>query len=568
MLDDPQSEDALENALAQVNEVAAEFYPENEITLEYINLEGVVPRWNISQELGIGWDMPTMIFFLVIGLLVLLPAVFNYTNMSIARALKRSKEIGVRKVLGAEKYQIKAQFIVETVILSVLSLIGSLLILYPMKREFLSLLTAAEVLATDPSIIQILTFLIFAILVGIFAGIFPAQYFSRLNPIQTIKGEIRNGRSSISGFKKGLFVFQFFLSLIFVIGVFAIARQHTYALNNNHGFASENILTIPFGKIEKQVALNELSNHPDVKTITTSSSLPGVQLSKKELLTSNDLDTIEAKSVFIGNDFIEQMQMELAWGESTSIYESNQSEERVLVNRQFISALKVFNMQKDTLRFTLADGTKCRIVGILNDLNFEPLSEIIDPLVMRYSVEESEFALITVSSDNIKGTIKQLEKIWLNVNQEASFDPTFLDAEIEDAYYFLEVQMKFFTVLSTLAISISCLGLLGMVSYNTENRTKEIAVRKIMGATDGSLYYLLTKDFVRLIMIGALIAVPVSYVFYDKLFLYYLIRYGTGLGLIEVILSIFFLFFVGAVSIYWQTSKVTKANPATKLRYE
>lgn len=568
MLDDAESEEDLEQALVQTSSLAASFNSESTIQLEYVNLDGVVPRWNISQAIGIGWDEPSMLFFMTIGLLVLLPAVFNYTNMSIARALKRAKEIGIRKVVGAEKNQIKAQFIIETIILSVLALIGSLVLLYPMKQEFLGMIIGGDMLDTTPNAAQIITFIVFSILVGVFAGIFPAQYFSKLNPIQTMKGEIKNGKSNVSGFKKGLFVFQFFLSLVFVIGVVAMARQHTYVLNTNHGFQSANILSIPFENIDKQVAINELSNHSDVKALTTASALPGVFLNSTRDATSNHQDTIQVNEVFIGENFIENMEMELVWGDSKTIQQSNQNEELVLVNEQFISAMKVFNVQKDTLRFALEDGTNCRIVGVLKDFNFEPLNEMINPLMMRYSIENSHYALLTVSSSNIKRTMGELESIWEGIDQEINFHASFLDDEIEDAYWFLRVQMKFFGVLSSLAITISCLGLLGMVSYTTENRTKEIAVRKIMGATNYSLYYLLTKDFIKLIMISALIAIPVSYVFYDKVLLYFLIRYGTGLGFMEIFASILFLFLVGLSSIYWQTSKVTKANPATKLRYE
>lgn len=568
LLGENQSVDLLDDALKQLSAEAMTFNPNNEIRLEYIGLDEVVPRWNISNAIGIGWDQPSLIFFLTIGLLVLLPAVFNYTNLSIARALKRAKEIGVRKVVGAEKHQIKAQFIVETVLLSVLALVGSLAILYPMKAEFLSMVRAAEVLDTDPSLSQIFTFVVFSIMVGLFAGVFPAQYFSRLNPIQTMKGEIKDGKSNVSGFKKGLFVFQFLLSLVFVIGVVAIAKQHAYVLNNNHGFESENVLSVPFEGIDKQIAINELIAHPDVKALTTSSNLPGLFLGAKVDATSNQVDTIQVNEVFIGDSFIENMKMELVWGESKSLNQSTKNEELVLANEQFIQTVKVFNVQKDTLRFTLADGTNCRIIGILEDFNFEPLSEEINPLLFRYSLEKSQYAILNVSSTNIKRTINELESIWQGIDQEISFLATFLDDEIADAYYFLRVQIKFFSVLSALAITISCLGLLGMVAYTTENRTKEIAIRKIMGATDGSLYYLLTKDFIKLILISALIAIPVSYLFYDKLFLFFLIRYGTGLGILEIFVSIAFLLLVGITSIYWQTSKVTKANPATKLRYE
>lgn len=568
MLRSGATESQLSEALVNTSKIAGAFQPNKTIQLEYVGLTDTVPRWNISNAIGIGWDEPSLLFFMFIGLLVLLPAVFNYTNLSIARALKRAKEIGVRKVVGAEKSQIKGQFIVETILLSVLALIGSLFILYPMKREFLGMIMAAEVLNTDPSAAQILTFLIFAIAVGLIAGIFPAQYFAKLNPIQTMKGEIKNGKSNVSGFKKGLFVFQFFLSLVFVIGVFAILRQYSYVLNKNHGFQSDNVLTVPFEGIDKQVAINELSTHKDVMSITTSSQLPGLFLSSPTPVTSNEVDTLEAYQVFIGDDYIENMKMNLVWGTSKELTSSNQNEEMVLVNQQFINSMKVFNVQKDTLRFTLEDGTNCRIVGLLEDFNFEPLSQLISPILFRHSLEKSRYALLTVNSSNIKGTIDELDAIWHNIDQRIAFQASFLEDEIEEAYYFLRVQIKFFSVLSALAITISCLGLLGMVAYTTENRTKEIAIRKIMGATNKSLYYLLTKDFVKLILLSALIAIPFSYLFYDKLFLYFLIRYGTGLGILEIILSIAFLFLIGISSVYWQASKVTKANPATKLRYE
>ncbi|WP_420578640.1 ABC transporter permease [Ekhidna sp.] len=568
MLQPGVSSDQLAMALKQTSEKANSFNPSKTIEIESVSLTGVVPRWNISNAIGIGWDEPALLFFMFVGLLVLLPAVFNYTNLSIAQALKRAKEIGVRKVVGAERMQIKMQFIIETILLSVLALGGSLLILYPMKEEFLSMIIAAEVLDTSPSFIQIFTFLIFAILVGLFAGVFPAQYFSRLNPIQTMKGEIKNGKSNVSGVKKGLFVFQFFLSLVFVIGVLAIVRQYSYVLNKQHGFESDNVLTVPFENIDKDVAIHELSQHPDVKAITTSSDLPGLFLSNEIKATSNDQDTLSSYQVFIGDGFVKNMKMNLVWGNSEDLSLSNKNEELVLVNEQFIKSTKVFNLQKDSLRFTLEDGTRCRVAGILEDFNFEPLSELISPILFRYSPENSHYALLTVNSSNIKRTINELDAIWHGIDQNINFEASFLDDEIEEAYYFLRVQIKFFSVLSILAITISCLGLLGMASYTTENRTKEIAIRKIMGATNGSLYYLLTKDFIKLILIAALIAIPVSYVFYDKLFLYFLIRYGTGLGVLEIFAGISFLFLVGISSIYWQASRVTKANPATKLRYE
>ncbi|MFY0688303.1 MAG: ABC transporter permease [Cyclobacteriaceae bacterium] len=568
LLNEGTTDNILLSALEQTSTHAAPFNPDLTVELSAVRLDDVVPRWNISQAIGIGWDQPSMLFFLSIGVLILLPAVFNYTNLSIARALKRAKEIGIRKVVGADKGQIKNQFLVETILLTLISLIGALFIFVPLRQEFLNMVVAAEVLDTSLNFDLIVTFLLFTLLVGLFAGAFPAAFFSRMNPVQILKGNRGAGSGNVSGIKKGLFVFQFFMSLVFVIGVLAIGRQYAFVFNTNHGFTSDNVLTVPFKGIDKQIAINELNAHPDVKSVTASSSLPGILIPQQVDLTPNELDTLDAGQVFIANDFIKNFDIQLTWGESQSLTASTQNIESVLVNEQFMKAIKVFNTKSDSLTFTLTDGTHCRIVGITEDFNFEPLSEHVKPIVFRQSLEKSHYALLTINSNDIKSTIQELEKIWTGIDQEEKFESSFLNDEIEDAYYFLMAQLKIFSYLSTFAITISCLGLLGMVSFTTENRTKEIAIRKIMGASNPTLYYLLTKDFLKLILISAMIAIPFSYVFYDKLFLFFLIPNGTGLGVLEVLAGVLFLFLVGFISIFWQTSKVANENPANNLRYE
>lgn len=567
LLKDEASKQVLEESLAQVAQKATEFNPDRKIELHATQVSDILPSWSISNALGMGWDLPSLLLFMAIGFLVLLPAVFNYTNLSIARALKRAKEIGVRKVVGAEKNQIKAQFLVETIVLSTLALAGSIFIFFLIKREFIDMVIGGEALDLSLNFSLVLIFILFAIAIGALSGLFPALYFSRLNPIATLKGDVKRA-GSISGIKKGLFVFQFVLSLFFIIGVGAIGKQYTHVFSYNSGFTSDNILVVPFQSIDKLVAINELQNHPDVKEITSSSNLPGLRLPAQVEITPNENDTIAVSQVFIGENFVENLDMNIVWGESGNELKSTQNEELVLVNEQFMQSTSIFGHQKDSLIFTLANGTKCRIIGILKDFNFEPLNALIEPLVLRYSLEESNYALLTVNSADIKGTVDDLDAIWTAIDQKTVFEATFLDDEIEEAYFFLVVQIKIFGFLSALAITISCLGLLGMVSYTTENRTKEIAIRKIMGASIKSLYYTLTKDFLKLIMISALIAIPFSYFFYDMLFLNILIRYGQGLGILEIIVSITFLFLIGFAAIYWQTSKVAKANPAGNLRYE
>ncbi|MEM9327489.1 MAG: ABC transporter permease, partial [Bacteroidota bacterium] len=520
--------ETLAEALGQTAEIASGHNAEIGISLASAVLDQVVPRWNIRQAMGIGWDYPSMIFFLFIGFVILVPAVFNYTNLSIARAMKRAKEVGIRKVVGAGKRQIKMQFIVETVIMTLLALIGSVFIFIPIQKEFFTMVRAAEVLDTTLNGPVVVVFVSFAVFVGLMAGLFPAVYFSKISPAHSLKGALSGRAASVSGIKKGLFVFQFALSMFFIIGIATMARQYRHVFNDNHGFQSAQVVTLPFLGQNKQVAMEALKSHPDVTAITSSSHLPGVVINTQVEITPNTLDTINVAEVFMGEHFVSQLEMKLLWGSEELGTNSTQNEERVLVNERFLQAIAVFEQSEDSLTFTMGDGTHARIQGVLQDLHFEPLSRDIKPMVFRYSVDESNYALLSVQSQDFQATLVDLERIWSGIDQEVPFEASFLDDEIKKAYYFLRAQIKIFTFLGTLAVVISCLGLLGMVSYTTENRTKEIAIRKIMGASVSGIHLLLARDFLRLIGYSALIAVPLSYFFYDKLFLYFLIRYGLG----------------------------------------
>lgn len=558
----------LQEALAQTTNVVAEYNPDRAIALQSIVLDEAVPRWNTSNVIGIGWDYPSMLFFLFIGLLILLPAIFNYTNLSISRALKRAKEIGIRKVVGAEAGQIKMQFIVETVVITLLALAGSVLLFVPLQREFLDMVAAAEVLDTSLRPLLVAVFVLFGLIVGVISGVFPALFFSRISPLHSLKGGGQSRGVSISGIKKGLFVFQFSLSLFFVIGVATIARQYRHVFSRNHGFDSEQVLTIPFNGQNKEVAVQALAAHPDISMVTTASHLPGLSVHNQASLTPNGKDTLDVLEVFVGDGFVEKMKMELVWGSAESLERSTLNEELVLVNEQMLRSLSVFERPADTLTFTLGDGRHARIAGVLKDLHYEPLSTEIKPMVFRHSLSNSHYILLGIQSADMQQTLAGLEAIWAGIDQKIPFEASFLDAEITQAYRFLLVQIKIFSFLGVLAITISCLGLLGMVSFTTENRTKEIAIRKIMGASVPSIYLLLTRDFIKMIGYSALLAIPLSYMFYDRFFLYFLIRYGLGLSIWEVVLSVLFLFLVGFAFIFWQTSRVARLNPATNLRYE
>lgn len=567
-LPESSSQTQLDKALAECTQKASQINPLPDLAFRSMRVDHVIPQWLVFNNVGPEWDLPTILGLLAVGMLILLPAVFNYTNLSIARALRRAKEIGIRKVVGADKKQIKAQFIIETIILSIISLILGLGIYHIVAQEFLKIANGSEILNMEVTPSLIIAFIGCAIVVGALSGLFPALYFSKLGILDTLKGKVKNRTGSISGVRKGLFIFQFMISMFFIIGVGAIAKQYTHVFNYNLGFQSTNVLAIPFHNVDKQLVINELNNHPNVQSVTTTSSLPGLSLLDLDILIPNKKDTMLTHTIYVGDNFFQNMKMDLVWGNGLDKATSTANEQLVVVNQRFMRDNRIFDQTADSLMFEMADGRRCRIVGILQDMNFEPLSERIDPLLFFQSKEKSRFLLVSLKSDNIKRTIEEMDKLWHKVDQKAAFEPRFLDDDIEEAYDFLITQIKIFSFLSTMAISICSLGLLGMVSYTTENRTKEIAIRKIMGATIKNLYYTLTKDFIKLIAIASVVGIPLAYLFYDKFFLVVLMRYGKGLGVLEVAVGVIFLFAIGFFSIFWQTGKIARANPATKLRYE
>ena len=522
------------------------------------------PGPNYSDRIGVIFGYDGLLYFIGVSLMVLIPACFNYINMAIANTLNRTKEIGIRKIIGSPNKFIIRQFLVETIIVCIISLLLSTVLFNLIKGEFTSMLVGAEALTFEMTPLVIIMFLGFAILTGLVTGVLPALYLARIAPISAINNRTSNKKVSISGFRKGLLVFQFILSLSFMIGIGVVLRQYSHTITYDPGFAKENRIILPLESNNVAVLQNELQAINGVEDISFSSNIPGLPLNKTNYFYSDDLtDSILVREVYISEEFIDKMNLKMVWGESQL---SNIQFEQVLVNEKLLSLLNnIENNPQDSLIRQLADK-QVQIVGIVADYNHEPLNERIEPMVMRLNESAYNYAIIELNGVNGDATLANIEAAWNKLQPESQFQPRYLESIVAQSYDFMFTAMKIFGFLALISITISSLGLLGMVVYSTENRRKEVAIRKILGANAMTLFGNLSGMFLKLWLIALLIAIPGAYFFYDNLFVNIYNKFSGGVHFAEVFVSSLLTIIIGLSAIFWQSRRIIRINPAENLR--
>lgn len=525
----------------------------------------ITPGELINDGIGVQFDRPTMLLFFGISLLILVPACFNYSNMSIAIALKRAKEVGIRKVLGSYRQHIINQFLVETILICLASVLLAGLAFVQLRQSFTSMLVDGTSLQFDVTPALILVFIGFAIITGIMTGVGPALYFAKISPIQALKSD-SSKKVSISGIRKGLLVFQFAMTLSFMIGTGVLLKQYQESRSFELPFTTKDTFVIYTQSTDVELLKNDLLNQSIISKVSFSSSIPGTSLSKNMYVFNADMqDSIRAKEVYIDDQFTQNMNLNFTWGRPMT--ERGNQVDEVVVNQEMMARLRQLNF-KDTTFVSLKNGQYARIVGVIKNYNHEPLNESIEPMVLRMNNSELAYAIVSIPTEDQIQSSQFLQARWDDLFPNIPFRATLLETEIDNAYEFFRIGLKIFGFLATLAITISCLGLLGMVVYATENRTKEVAVRKILGASKKSLFATLAGLFIKLWSIALLIAIPTSYLFYDNFLVTIFNKFGDGIGLLEIAASVMATILLGASAILWQVNKISNVNPSDNLRYE
>lgn len=507
-----------------------------------------------------------------LGTVVILSACFNYTNLSIARSLRRSREVGIRKVIGASKSHVLGQFITESVIISMLSLILSFLLYLLLRSKFLSLhqfLGNLTTLSISPKLIAY--FVILAFIVGIAGGILPALFFSRLNAVRVLKDASSLTLFRYVNLRKSLIVLQYIFSLILITTTIIGYKQYKSFLTYDLGFTTENILNINVQGNKAELLKNELLKLPEIDKVSQSlivmslGNIYGGQMKYKSL---NDSASVWLN--FIDEHYLPLHEHTLLAGKNFTPRHEKAEENEAIVNEQ---TLMRFNIgEKDPNRAVgeviTIDGKQLTIVGVVKDFHYETLEDNIQPMVFRYFTNASYgYVNAKITSSDWPSTLAKVENVWKKMDKIHPLDAKFYHDQIEQAYSAFSMMIKVVGFLSFLAVCIASMGLFGMVVFTTETRLKEISIRKVLGASDGMLMYLLSKGFLALLTIAAFIALPITYIFFNSVVLSSF-AYHQPIGIGELLFGAGGVMLLAVLMIGSQTLKVARSNPADILRNE
>lgn len=552
--------------------IASQHYvQEDKVTANFRlqSINDIVPGEDLSQQIGPKFIYLPIIILSGLAFAILLSACFNYTNLSIARSFKRAREVGIRKVVGGRRHQIFFQFIIETVIVSLFALSLAVLIFILIRPYVLSTIPRAKEMFTLQLDTQLITtFIGFALFAGLLAGVFPASYLSKMKPVTVLKSVSNIKLFTGINIRKALIVFQFVLSLIFILGVSIVHKQYRFSLNHDLGFEKENILNLSLQGNDPEKLTNEFSKIPEVNQVSYSNMIPGTGPSTATWVKTEEMsDSIHSYYMAVSRNYIPNLNIDIVAGSNFPAITSDKNDLSIIVNQTFLKSLDL-NSPFDALDEVVnVNGRTMKIIGVVKDFHYAQLEDPIKAFFFRYNPGQFRYANVKVSTTDIQSTLRKMEEAWIGLGHKNEFNPQFFDDQIEEAYGFYLNVMRMFGFLAFLAISISSLGLLGMSVYTVESRTKEIGIRKVMGASERIIIYLLSKGFVKLILIASAIASIIVYFVFEKLILAHF-AYKASVGLMDLLVGIMAMIVLCLLIIVSQTQKAAKTNPAETLKVE
>ncbi len=503
-----------------------------------------------------------------VALLIIITACINFINLATAQAVKRSKEVGVRKVLGAQRSQLVKQFLGETTVLVLMALVigvGLAALFLSQAGAWLNIKIDAGQLA-EPVVIGWIGCL--TILVILVAGLYPAFVLSAFQPVDSLKNKTGN---FVRGFtlRKGLVVAQFAISQILIVGTLVVAHQMDYFENEDLGFNKDAIVSITVPDSAKGVILKqELVNNPGVKQVSFSSGAPSynnnfTNLSAPEFGIIKD-DVTEIK--FIDENYIDMFGLKMLAGEKISKVDVKDTAQNVVVNETLIHKMSIMDPRNAVGKRIHVNGQMATIIGVVQDFQSESKHKKRRACVLEYRSQRFFMASVKIQPIGMTRTIDNINKSWSALFPNDLFKYQFLDEHIASFYTQEQRVYTAFKLFSFIAILIGCLGLYGLISFAASQRTKEIGIRKVLGAPTMSIVGLFSKEFILLISLAFVIAAPVGY-YAMKNWLQnyaYHINIGAGIFIIAIAASII----IAAITISYQAIKAALVNPIKSLRSE
>ncbi|MGC4021681.1 MAG: ABC transporter permease [Cyclobacteriaceae bacterium] len=509
-------------------------------------------------------DIKYVYIFSGVGIFILLLACINFMNLSTAQSAGRAKEVGLRKTLGSLRTQLIWQFLSESFIFSFIAVVLAIGICYIVLPYFNSLAGKQLSLAVFATPSFFVTALLLILIVGLLAGSYPAFYLTSFNVVEVVKGKIRAGMKS-KGVRSSLVVFQFAISTLLILSTAVVYLQLTYMQDKDLGLDKRNVLIIhSMGRLDKNgmAFRNELKNLAGVQGVSfASNSFPGVNNTTVFREKGSKVDHLTGK-YYADWDHLDVMKFKLVSGRFFS-RDLNTDSMTVVVNEAFV---KEFGF-KDPLNGEVIDFNEnqtLKVIGVLKDFNFETLKDKVRPILIRLSKENRN--LLVRYEGNPKQITESIEKIWKQNSTGEPFEFTFLDQDFDELFRAEQRLQGIFSVFSVLAISIACLGLFALAAFTTEQRTKEIGIRKAMGATVTGLTLHLSKEFIYLVLIAMIPALALGWYLANA----WLADFPYRISLTPFIFigSALVAIVIAGLTVSYQSLKAARSKPINSLRYE
>ncbi len=506
-----------------------------------------------------------------IGLFLIITACVNFINLATAQALNRTKEIGIKKVLGGLRSQLFWQFIAETTLITLFAVVLAFG-LAQLGLRFVNSLFETQLTINLFKNLSLLIFIVTVTLVVIFlSGFYPALILSAFKPIAALKGKL--SQKNVGGFslRRGLIITQFAISQLLIIGTIIIAGQMRFSKDTDLGFNKDNVLMVPvpsindsLAKNKMQLLRNELKEIAGIKNVSLCTEAPGSDHSYLKGLNYNNEDLkwgVNGKG--IDENYLSEFNLQLVAGRN--IYPSD-TINQYIVNETFVKKLDLNSPQDIINKSITVDGVAAPVVGVIKDFHDKSFRAEINPVVLFPAWFYAENCAVEINMQHMKSTLAAIEKTWNNVYPQNVYSMEFLDDKLAKYYQLDDTMLKLIEFFSCIAILIGCLGLYGLVSFMALQKTKEIGVRKVLGARVGSVLWLFGKEFSTLLIIAFVIAAPVAWWLMNKYLedFKYRIQIGAGVFLLAIVLT----FVIAFITVGYRSIKAAIANPVKSLRTE
>lgn len=520
-------------------------------------------------------DINQVYIFSAVALLILIVACINYINLSTARAVKRSREVGVRKTAGAQRGKLIVQFLGESIILTFLSTLIAI-ILVELLLPYMNNLLGIELDISLGNWLFTLGLFFLVFITGILSGSYPAFYLSNFNPVIVLKGGQNNTPKGGTGnLRKVLVVFQFTISIIIIVSTLVSIAQVNYFHKKDKGYNDEAVYAVSFFGTDaeqrvKQMELyrDEISSDPNILSVSLSSGSTGVSGTQSQLHAADTSEgSIMVRFGFVDDTYFKMMEIPLVQGRYFSDEYATDKEVGVILNEIAVEKLGWKDAIGKEFKPIYGDTINNRqVIGVIKDYNYYSLLSPIEPAAYFYYPNRFHRVIVKMHPENLESTLINLENKWNEFFPKSPFEGYFLDELFQYRYKNQVNSMKVFGIFAIICILISCLGLYGLVAYIVTQRTKEIAIRKAMGSSSFNIVKIINKDFIKLIIISSIVAVPISFYYMSKWLSNFV--YRINLSWYFFVIAIAGALLIAILTNLFHTMKAAVKNPADTLRYE